>query len=216
MKEFLLAGIILAFVSTAVNAEILYVVDIAEITLRTGPGIDHRVIAMVKSGQEMEILESGPEWTKVRTPSEKEGYVLSRFLTGGKPSKLLLSELQKQYESLEKTTESLRTDLKQQKAENKRLVTERSDNEERLATVTKSYESLRKDSTEFLRLKENFRKANTQLGEITEKAQEYETALINAQKWHIFRWILTGAGILLAGFLIGLTSRRQKRRSSLL
>ena len=81
MKWFVCAGMFLAFISTNVNAKTMYVSEIIEITLRTGPGIDHKVIAMVPSGVELTVLESGGEWTRGRLPNEKEGYVLNRFLT---------------------------------------------------------------------------------------------------------------------------------------
>jgi SH3 domain protein len=216
MKWFVCAGMFLAFISTNVNAETMYVSEIIEITLRTGPGIDHKVIAMVPSGVELTVLESGGEWTRVRLPNEKEGYVLNRFLTNKKPSEMLLRELEQKYQSMETQSESLRNDYNMQKDENQQLLAELSNKEERLAALTESYETLKQESTDFLSLKKNHENTAAQLTELTEKARRYEEALTRIQKRQIFRWVLTGAGILLVGFLIGMSSRRQKRRSSLL
>ena len=217
MKWFIIVGILLAFLSTTVNAEKMYITEIIEITLRTGPGIDHKVIAMVESGQVVEILEPGVEWTHVRLlPGGKEGYVLSRFLSAKKPNELILKELDQRYQALQSKTESLREDHNNKMEENKKLLTELANKEEFLTKLTKSYEALRQDSAEFLNLKENHQQASEQLAEISAKAQKYEEALTRLQKRQIFRWVLTGAGILLVGFLIGMSSRRQKRRSSLL
>ena len=216
MKRFVCVGMFLAFISTSVNAEPMYVSEIIEITLRTGPGIDHKVIAMVRSGVELTVLESGGEWTGVRLPDGKEGYVLNRFLTNKKPSEMLLRELEQKYQSIETQTESLRDDYNNQKDENQKLLAELTNKEELLAKLTNSYETLKQESTEFLSLKENHENTAAQLTEITEKARRYEEALTRIQKRQIFRWVLTGAGILLVGFLIGMSSRRQKRRSSLL
>ncbi len=216
MKWFVCAGMFLAFISTNVNAETMYVSEIIEITLRTGPGIDHKVIAMVPSGVELTVLESGGEWTRVRLPNEKEGYVLNRFLTNKKPSEMLLRELEQTYQSMETQSESLRNDYNKQKDENQQLLAELSNKEERLAALTESYETLKQESTDYLSLKKNHENTAAQLTELTEKARRYEEALTRIQKRQIFRWVLTGAGILLVGFLIGMSSRRQKRRSSLL
>ncbi|MBW1697286.1 MAG: TIGR04211 family SH3 domain-containing protein [Deltaproteobacteria bacterium] len=216
MKWFVFAGILLMVVSTTALAEQMYVSEIIEITLRTGPGIDHKVIAMVQSGQQLEILKPGNEWTKVRLPNGKEGYVLSRFLTNKKPSELKLRELQQKYQALQAKADSLLEDYNRQKQQNENLLAELASKEELIAKLSKSYETLRQDSAEFLSLKEKYKKASAQLAELTEKTRKYEETLTTLQKRQIFRWVLTGAGILLVGFLIGMSSRRQRRRSSLL
>ena len=216
MKRYVIAGIFLILTSASAQAETMYVSEIIEITLRTGPGIDHKVIAMVRSGQALSVLEPGPEWTKIRLPSEKEGYVLTRFLTNKKPNELLLSELKKKYRALEEKVESLRDENNRQNEENKNLNAEFGRKEKLLARITDSYETLRKESAEFINLKTNYKRLTTELNEQTNRAEEFGAALTKLQKRQIFRWVLTGAGILLVGFLIGMSSRRQRRRSSLL
>jgi len=216
LKWYVIVSIFLILMSASAQAESMYVGEIIEITLRTGPGIDHKVIAMVRSGQALSVLEPGPEWTKIRLPSEKEGYVLTRFLTNKKPNELLLSELKKKYRALEEKVESLRDENNRQNEENKNLNAEFGRKEKLLARITDSYESLRKESAEFLNLKTNYKRLTTDLNEQTNRAEEFGAALTKLQKRQIFRWVLTGAGILLVGFLIGMSSRRQRRRSSLL
>ena len=216
LKWYVIVSVFLILVSASAQAETMYVGEIIEITLRTGPGIDHKVIAMVRSGQTLSVLEPGPEWTKIRLPSEKEGYVLSRFLTNKKPNELLLSELKKKYRALEEKVESLRDENNRQNEENKNLNAEFGRKEKLLARITDAYETLRKESAEFINLKTNYKRLTTELNEQTGRAEEFGAALTKLQKRQIFRWVLTGAGILLVGFLIGMSSRRQRRRSSLL
>ena len=216
MKWYVIVGIILVMMCAPVQAESMYVGEIIEITLRTGPGIDHKVIAMVKSGELLEILEPGAEWTHVRLASEKEGYVLSRFLTTKKPNEMLLRELKNKYQVLENKADRLREENKKQQEENRRLQSEFEQKEQLLGRVTESYEKLRKESAEFLNLRSNYKKMSSNLNEQAQRADEMEEALTKLQKRQIFRWVLTGAGILLAGFLVGMSSKRQRRRSSLL
>ena len=216
LKWYVIVSIFLILMSASAQAESMYVGEIIEITLRTGPGIDHKVIAMVRSGQTLSVLEPGPEWTKIRLPSEKEGYMLTRFLTNKKPNELLLSELKKKYRALEEKVESLRDENNRQNEENKNLNAEFGRKEKLLARITDAYETLRKESAEFINLKTNYKRLTTDLNEQTNRAEEFGAALTKLQKRQIFRWVLTGAGILLVGFLIGMSSRRQRRRSSLL
>ncbi|RJQ49329.1 MAG: TIGR04211 family SH3 domain-containing protein [Desulfobacteraceae bacterium] len=197
-------------------AESVYVSEIIEITLRSGPGIDHKVIAMVKTGQPLQVLEKGDEWTKVRLANEKEGYVLTRFLTDKRPSSMLLEEIDKKYQALEKKAEELREENKRQQAEYQSLQEEFQQKEELLAKLTEAHENLRKDSAEFLSLKTNYKKISTEFNEQTQRTAQLEEAYSKLQKRQIFRWVITGAGILLIGFLIGMSSKRQRRRSTLL
>lgn len=68
------------------EAQTVYVSDEFEITLRTGPGNDHKIISMPKSGNAMEILQKGEEWSRVRLPDGKEGWVLSRYISPTRPA----------------------------------------------------------------------------------------------------------------------------------
>jgi SH3 domain protein len=216
MKRIIVIGFMILLMCTPARAEIVYVSEIIEITLRTGPGIDHKVIAMLKSGQVLEILESGQEWTHVQIPNGKEGYVLNRFLTVKKPNELLLEELRNNFHAIENKAETLREETKKHSDENRQLVTELAEKEEMLTKLTKSYESLRQDSTQFFSLKTNHKKSVAELSELRTRAVTYEEELTRIKSRQIYRWVLTGAGILLVGFLIGMSSKRQRRRSSLL
>ena len=216
MKRYVFIGILLVFVTASVQARSMYVSEIVEITLRTGPGIDHKVIAMVKSGQTLVVLEPGSEWTKVRLSNEKEGYMLSRFLTEKKPNELLLDELKEKHKDLESKLNTIREESSKQKNQNESLLSELAAKEEQLSGLTVSYDALKADSAEFLNLKTDYKKTVAQLDEQTQKAKEYEEAYSKLVKWQIIRWVLAGAGILLVGFLIGMSSKRQRRRSTLL
>jgi len=216
MKRYVFIGILLVFATASVQAQAMYVSEIVEITLRTGPGIDHKVIAMVKSGQSLVVLEPGSEWTKVRLANEKEGYMLSRFLTEKKPNELLLDELKEKYKDLESKVNAIQDENSEQKKQNESLLSELAAKEEQLSGLTGSYDALKADSAEFLNLKTDLQKTAAQLTEQTEKAEAFEEAYTKIQKRQIFRWVLAGAGILLVGFLIGMSSKRQRRRSTLL
>jgi len=216
MKWYVIACMILVLGFSPAHAETMYISEIIEITLRTGPGIDHKVIAMVPSGISVEVLERGPEWSRVRLPSEREGYVLSRFLTDKKPNDLLLKELQQRYQALEEKSRTLREAAEKHRVENETLKAELAKKQEIMDRVTESYESLRKDSAEFLNLKANNKKMAEELNVQSSRAEALQETVTKIQKQQIFRWVLTGAGILLAGFLIGMSSKRQRRRSSLL
>ncbi len=82
------------------RTETVYVSEEFEITMRTGPGNDRKIISLIKSGNAMEILEKGQEWSMVRIPSGKEGWVLNRYITTSQPSAMVLERVRKEYDVL--------------------------------------------------------------------------------------------------------------------
>ncbi len=217
MKSLIVFFIVLF--STAVYAETMYIADTIKITFRTGPGIDRKIIAMIKSGERVEVLKSEEpveEWSFVRLTNGKEGWVLSRFLTPKEPDELALIKLKKKHNALKNQASYLIEENKVYKKENKELNSELKKNKELFNNIKSSYETLQKESAEFLELKSNYKKTSSQFAELTEKAGKLEEDLTKLLLHQNIKWFLSGAGVLLFGFIIGFSAKRQRRRSSLL
>ena len=217
MKSFIVFFIVLF--STAVYAETMYIDDIIKITFRTGPGIDHKIVAMIKSGEKVEVLkpdEPVEQWSFVRLTDGKEGWVLSRFLKSKEPDGLILERLKKKHTAIKNQAVSLIEENKVYKKENKKLNSELKTNKEMLDKIKSSYETLKKESAEFLELKSNYEKTSSKLAEQTKKAEKLEEELTKLLLHQNIKWFLSGAGVLLLGFVIGFSTKRQRRRSSLL
>ncbi|MCD4804446.1 MAG: TIGR04211 family SH3 domain-containing protein [Desulfobacterales bacterium] len=217
MKSFIVFFIVLF--STVVQAETMYVDDIVKITVRTGPGIAHKILAMIKSGESVEVLkpeEPEKDWSLVRITNGKEGWVLSRFLKSKEPDGLVLDRLKKKHNALKNQAVSTIEENKVYKKENKRLNSELKTNKEISKKIKSSYETLKKESAEFLELKSNYEKTSSNLIEQTKKATKLEEELTSLLLHQNIKWFLSGAGVLLLGFVIGFSTKRQRRRSSLL
>lgn len=217
MKSFIIFFIVLF--STAVYAETMYIADTIKITFRTGPGIDRKIVAMIRSGERVEVLnteEPVEEWSLVRLTNGKEGWVLSRFLTSKEPDELALIKLKKKHNVLKNQAISLIEENKVYKKENKEMNSELKKNKEISNKIKSSYETLKKESAEFLELKSNYKKTSSKLAELTKKAGSLEEELTKLLLHQNIKWFLSGAGVLLFGFIIGFSAKRQRRRSSLL
>jgi SH3 domain protein len=217
MKSLIVFFIVLF--STAVQAETMYVDDIIKITVRTGPGINHKIVAMIKSGERVEVLkpeEPETDWSLVRITNGKEGWVLSRFLTPKEPDGLVLGRYKKKHSVLKNQAVSLIEENNVYKKENKKLNSELKTNREMSDKIKSSYETLKKESAEFLELKSNYGKTSSKLIEQTKKAKKMEEELTSLLLHQNIKWFLSGAGVLLLGFVIGFSTKRQRRRSSLL
>ncbi len=221
MKSFVrtlgIVGICLFLLSTAVLAETKYYInDSMKITLRTGPAIDRKIIALLSVGQEVEILKAENEWTLVRLLDGKEGWVISRFLTDQTPDSIQLEALKKNHSTLETKAASLMEENKALKAENKKLGIDLNTNETKQTDLSKSYETLKRESKQFLDLQAKYKESTSKLAVQTQKAEKYEDELTKLLWNKNIKWFLSGAGVLILGFIIGFSAKRQRRHSSLL
>jgi len=210
-------GICLILSLTAAMAETKYYInDTMTITMRTGPATDRKIIALLGVGQELEILKSENEWTLVRLPNGKEGWVISRFITDQTPNEIQLERLKSKYDDLKEKAAALMDENKILKAENKRLGDDLDTSEKKLKGTDKAYETLKKESTQFLELQAKYKESTAKLTEQTQKAEKYEDELTKLLWNKNIKWFLSGAGVLIIGFIIGFSTKRQRRYSSLL
>ena len=193
----------------------MYVSDILKLTLRTGPSIENKILAVIDSGQMMEIVEFGDEWSQVQLPNGKEGWVLSRYLTPNETNNIKLQRLETKHKNLMVQAAELLEENNRLQAENKKLSTEFEANQEQLVKARTDYETLKSEASEFLTLKTRYESAASQLAEQTAKAEKLEEQLTKLERNTYIKWFLAGSGVLIVGFLIGYSSKRQRRRPAL-
>ena len=216
MKNLCIIGMCLVLFSTPVLAENKYISDAVKVTMRTGPGNDRKIISLLSIGTKVEVVQPGDEWTLVRLANEKEGWVINRFLTDKIPSDIELKILKSKYQALKDSASQLQEKNSLLKAENEKLTTEFAVSRKELQKTSKDYEALKTESKEFLKLQSKFKAASSKLAEQTKKAEKFEDELTKLLWNQNIKWFLSGAGVLILGFIIGFSAKRQRRRSSLL
>ena len=153
--------------------------------LRTGPGLERKILAFVATGARVaEILEENEEWSHVRLASGKEGWMPKRYLTTTKPSNLLLEELQGRHAALEARAVRLEEENRQLKAQNEQVTTSLSSKTSAMENLNRDFDTLKKDS---------------------------DAKRFQMRKYLVF--FFSGAGILFIGILLGLVMKRQRRKS---
>ncbi len=157
------------------HAQSAYVSGYREVMLRTGPSVGHRILAVLKTGNEMRILGEEGEYNRVSLPDGRQGYVLKNFLTNEAPPERRLEELSERVEVQAAELERLRD-------ENRNL-TERND-------------KLANDHEGDRRL----------LQRLQREAANFER---DERLW----WFISGAGVLLIGWLLGMTRVRLRRKA---
>lgn len=197
-------------------AETVYVSEDFEITMRTGPGTDRKIISLIKSGKSLEILDKGEEWSNVRTTNGKEGWVLNRYLTASQPSAMVLDQVRQDYDVLTAKFEDLKAKFGEVDAQKKASDANLSQSNQDRDELSTAYKKLKKESSEFLKLKQRHQQVTADLEAEKTRSAKLDEENMQMKRSRIIQWVLTGGGIMLVGFFIGLfSSSRSKSRSSL-
>lgn len=197
-------------------AETVYVSDQFEIPLRTGPGTERKIISLPRTGIALEMLERGDEWSMVRESNGREGWVLSRYLTTSQPCAMVLDRVRQDYDVLSAKYEELSRTFDELQAQKKVADADLSQNRQDRDALKQAYDTLQKDSSEFLKLKNRYQQMVADLETEKNLNAKLDEENLQMKRSRIIQWVLTGGGIMLVGFFIGLfSSNRRKPRSSL-
>lgn len=171
------------------------------------------VVAFVQTGQEVEELKTDGSWSYIRLPSGKEGWVRNQYLTPERPKYVSIETVQKDCEKLVMQTDTLNEDNKILKEENQRLKSLVAESEKKIIELQKSYETLKTESKDFLKLQSEYKTALMQRDEERLKAEKIKKELENVENKEKYKWFLMGAGVLFVGFILGNITKKQKRKS---
>ena len=216
LQRLVFLGIVLMCFSANGFAESMYVTDRLKLTLRSGPSTEHKILAVVESGQKVEMLEPGDDWSLVRNANGKEGYVLTRYLKSEPTHNVRLEQLQSKHKALMQQSATLLEENTRFRSENKKLKSTLDKNEKALKKLRLDYDKLKAGSAEYIELKEKYKTASGQLAEQTKRADTLDEELRAVEINQYIKWFLAGSGVLLVGFIVGYSARRQRRRPSLL
>ena len=211
----------LCLISQSVWASRAYVTDTFTVTLRTGPSLQNKILAMLSSGKPLEVLNSKNDWSHVRVLGQKEknreGWVLSRYLITRTPWESQAGQLKKENALLKEKlakTEKERNEISQK---SKEVSGQLKTNTDALLKTQKDYKYLKKGAAKYLDLKTRYELAESALktNQDAVKHLTLENEKLKSSKRNT--WFASGAMVLLVGLIIGLImGRRQKKRKSIL
>jgi len=194
-----------------------YIRDDIQVMVRGDPGINRKIVAMPKSGSVVEVLEKTEDgWSRVRLSDGKEGWMLTHYLSTGPPNTKVIAQLKRENEDLKGQVKNLAEENPRLKSEQEELQKALSKQTRAADGLRQSYETLKRESSQFLALKASYERASQELAERTKRQAELEEKVRDLQKTRTLQWFLAGAAVLLVGLIVGFMSRRPKRRPSLL
>ena len=216
LKRMVLIGICLTFFSAAGFAETMYISDKLKVTVRSGPSTEYKILDIGESGDRVELLEAGEDWSLVKLANGREGYVTTRYLVNGPTYAIRYEKLQAKQKTLTQQAAALLDENTKLREENKGLKTTLNGTEKSLKQISGDYQELKAGSAEFLTLKTKYKKVSEQLAEQTQKADRLDKELSKVEINQYIKWFLAGSGVLLLGFIVGFSAKRSRRRPSLL
>ena len=211
-----------------VCAEIQYVSDQLNITMREGQGNEYKIIKMLKTGTPLEIIEESEKYLKVRTKSGSEGWVLKWYVTKETPKPEIISGLGKKIDRLntkidqyKKDKESLQDELKTAKSDHNKDIGDLKQNlsastgkaeqaARELKEITGKYNALFKESKDVVNLvkeRDSLKESNSRLQTETEQLQKKNDKLKHSQ---IIWGVVAGGGVFFVGWIIGKISRQKR------
>ncbi len=97
-----LAGACLAVLlfATPGLSERAWIKDELRLNLRTGPGVQFRIVGRLKTGDTVEILKTGEGWTQIRMAELGEGWIPEGYLQPTPPARLRLDQSEGQTQEL--------------------------------------------------------------------------------------------------------------------
>ena len=189
-----------------------YVTDSFRISLRGGPSIDYKILKFLSSGQPVEVLESGEDWTRVQLLESDQGnvtgWVLSRYLITRVPWENQVMSLKQEKAALEEKLSLVEKELDKAMIHKQELALELEKNSKILGELQNRYEIIKQGAPDYLKLKAAYETTQKTIQTLVNENQGLKSSQMN-------KWFAMGALVLLCGLMIGLlVGRQQKKRSS--
>lgn len=102
-------------------AETIYVHDYLRLGVRANPNSSETPIAVVTTGDALEVLERQEGYIKVRAKNGVEGWVSKAYVSSEKPAVLRLEQLQQEYQRQQSELKDLRRELTVSQGKNETL-----------------------------------------------------------------------------------------------
>jgi SH3 domain protein len=209
-------AIVVGLLGLAVSgwAETAYVSDVIRIGIRSGPESEQKILAVIESGQPLEVIKPGEEWSLVQLSNGTEGYILARYLTAQPPARYRLDQLQEKNKALTAQAAQLLEENTRLKGENEKLSAAAAERETEVNAVRSEFEAFRNEAADFTALKSKVAGLNAELDQKQRTIAALEDQAADIFQISYLYWFLAGAGVLIVGLLMGLSVKKRQRRWS--
>ena len=210
----------LLLLAATASARTMYATDTFEIVVRSEKQIAGRnIIKVLPSGAPLEVRDMDDTWAAVRLEDGRTGYVEKKHLIDREPYKTTAERLQGEVGQQRERLATLTQQLATLRDEHQRLQQAHGMSEAQLQDLGQKYEQLRQDATttQYLEIKTQYtdlQHAHAEAQQQLAAVNEVYTSLRSSTR---IGWFLSGAGVILTGWVLGMASERwrgRRRRSA--
>jgi len=191
-----------------------WVTDVFEITMRNGKGNRQSIVRMLRSGTKIELLESDPEagYSRVRTGSGAEGWVLNRYLLKSPPARITMPNVEARLGASEGTRKELVADLGTVERERDQLKRQLNSVEASGQGLQKELNDVRRLSASVIQIDSQNKSLRQSLAETQATVEKLQAANKRLASRADREWFIIGALVIIVGMLIGLILPRIRWR----
>jgi SH3 domain protein len=201
--------------TNAQPATTLYVSDTTlEANLRSGTSQENRIIGMLRPGTKLTLTGEQDGWAEVTLEDGRTGWILRRYLSERPPWRETAEQLQQENEQLRTQLNKVRAEYQQIMQKSTEVQRQMNSQQAEFETVQREYDELKKSSTNYLNLKMAYENLQSEARQSKAKLDELEKAYGKLKTSRAIRWFLSGAGVLMLGWIVGSSMARMRRRRS--
>ena len=201
--------------SSGDSAKTVYVSDTnLEANLRSGTTQEHRIIGLLRSGTQLTLIREEGGWAEVTLADGRTGWILARYISERAPWRVTAEKLAAENEQLRAQLTEIGTANRELIRKNNELQGQTNGQQQDLQAVRREYEDLKKSSTNYLNLKMAYEKLQDETRQNKAEHDELEKAYGDLKTSSSIRWFLSGAGVLILGWILGSSVARIRRRRS--
>jgi SH3 domain protein len=195
-------------------AETRYVSDRLEITMRSGKSTSHGILRMLRSGTPVDVLETDKAsgYSRIKTRSGKEGWVLTRFLMSGPAARDRLAEAEKRLAELELENRKMHTTMAGLQEEMSSVEKERQNLDSEHRDVSQQLAEIKRTASSALAIDSENKELKSRMVALERSLQTVQQENENLKDRTARDWFMVGAGVVLLGIIVGLIIPRIRWR----
>jgi SH3 domain protein len=202
----------------ALHARTMYVSDTFEIVVRSEKAeVGRNIIKLLPTGTPVEVTDMDDSWATIKLSDGRTGYTLKRYLISRLPYQLTAERLQNEVDTQREQLVTLTEQFTALQEEHRHVLQESTGREAQLAEITQQYEQLRQGAAQYLQLKDDYTRLQRVHQDSQQQLAELSDAYLLLKQSRNLLWFLSGAGVILTGWVMGMMTERfrgRRRRQS--
>lgn len=216
VKKIFCSLFVLFLFCASANAKTVYVTDDIKFTLRSTESNRSKILKMLPSGTPLTVIEinEASGYSKVRTNSGVEGYILTRHTSPKPISRWYLERANKKVEELQQENDRLKEELRQIKGDNTETLNTNQTLAQERDQLSQELNELKQTAANAVQLKHQRDQLQERVISVERELQQVKRenlALEDStnQDWFLYGGILSLFGVIL-GFILPKLSWRRK------